>query len=66
MRTAKGVAAAKQKPIVVKRPGALHKALGVPVGKNIPNGKITAAEKTPGRVGAEARYAANVLGAVKK
>lgn len=64
-KVVKGVSAAK-KPIVVKHPGALHKALGVAQGKNIPDSKIKAAEKQPGKVGAEARFAANVLHATGK
>lgn len=31
---------------VVKHPGALHRALGVPEGKKIPNGKLTKAAKS--------------------
>ncbi len=41
----------------VKRPGALHKALGVPKGQKIPPAKEAAAAKRPGRVGQEARLA---------
>lgn len=41
----------------IKRPGALHKALGVPKGKKIPVGKLNAAAKKKGRVGQEARLA---------
>lgn len=41
----------------IKRPGALHKALGVPEGKDIPQSKLKAAAKRPGRVGKEARLA---------
>jgi hypothetical protein len=41
----------------IKRPGALHRALGVPQGKKIPQGMINAAAKKGGRVGQEARFA---------
>lgn len=41
----------------IKRPGALHRALGVPEGKKIGVAKIDAAAKRPGRVGQEARLA---------
>lgn len=46
----------------IKRPGALHRALDVPVGKKIPAGKLAAAEKRKGRVGKEARFAALLRG----
>ena len=41
----------------IKRPGALHRALGVPQGKKIPAGKLAKAAKSKGRVGKEARLA---------
>jgi hypothetical protein len=41
----------------IKRPGALHSALGVPQGKKIPAAKIARAAKAPGRLGKEARFA---------
>lgn len=41
----------------IKRPGALHRALGVPQGKTIPKSKIAAASKGNGRVAKEARFA---------
>lgn len=41
----------------VKRPGALHKALGVPQGQKIPASKVAKAAKAPGRLGKEARLA---------
>lgn len=41
----------------IKRPGALHKALGVPKGQKIPASKLNAAAKKKGRVGKEARFA---------
>jgi hypothetical protein len=41
----------------IKKPGELHRDLGVPQGKKIPPGKIAAAAKKPGKVGQRARFA---------
>ena len=41
----------------IKKPGQLHKDLGVPQGKKIPAGKLVAAAKKPGKVGQRARFA---------
>jgi hypothetical protein len=41
----------------VKRPGQLHKDLGVPKGKKIPKSKLRAAAKRKGKVGQRARLA---------
>ena len=41
----------------IKKPGALHKELGVPQGKKIPAKKLAAAAKKPGKVGQRARLA---------
>lgn len=41
----------------VKKPGQLHKDLGVPQGEKIPAAKINAAAKKPGKVGQRARFA---------
>lgn len=41
----------------IKKPGALHKELGVPEGKKIPESKLKAAEKKPGKEGQRARLA---------
>jgi hypothetical protein len=41
----------------IKKPGALHKELGVPEGKKIPEKKLAAAEKKPGKLGQRARLA---------
>lgn len=41
----------------IKRPGALHRKLGVPQGQKIPAAKINAAAKKPGLLGQEARFA---------
>lgn len=49
----------------IKKPGQLHKDLGVPQGKKIPAGKIAAAAKKPGKVGARARLA-QTLSKMKK
>ena len=49
-----------------KNKGGLHKALGVPEGKKIPDSKIKAAEKKGGKVGKEARLAETLKGFKKK
>jgi len=41
----------------IKRPGALHRALGVPEGEEIPVSKIQSAAKKTGRIGRQARLA---------
>jgi hypothetical protein len=41
----------------IKHPGALHKELGVPAGKKIPAGKLSAAASKGGKVGRQARLA---------
>lgn len=41
----------------IKKPGALHKDLGVPAGKKIPAAKLAAATKKPGVEGKRARLA---------
>jgi hypothetical protein len=41
----------------IKKPGALHKSLGVPEGKKIPAGKLAKAAKAPGKLGQRARLA---------
>jgi len=41
----------------IKKPGALHRDLGVPEGEKIPKAKIDAAAKKPGKVGQRARLA---------
>lgn len=50
----------------IKRPGALHRALGVAQGKKIPEAKIKAAAKGNGRVAKEARFAEELKGFRKK
>ena len=44
----------------IKKPGALHKELGVPEGKKIPKKKLEKAEKAPGKLGQRARLAATL------
>lgn len=41
----------------IKRPGALHKELGVPADKKIPAKKLDKAAKAPGKEGQRARLA---------
>ncbi len=41
----------------IKKPGALHKELGVPEGKKIPAKKLKAAAKKGGKEGQRARLA---------
>lgn len=41
----------------IKKPGALHRQLGVPEGEKIPAGKLAAAAKKGGKLGARARLA---------
>lgn len=41
----------------VKRPGQLHRDLGVPQGKKIPHATLQAAAKKKGKVGQRARFA---------
>jgi hypothetical protein len=41
----------------IKHPGALHKELGVPKGKNIPSKTLAKAAKAGGKLGKRARLA---------
>ena len=41
----------------IKHPGALHKELGVPAGKTIPEKKLNKASKAGGKLGERARLA---------
>lgn len=41
----------------IKKPGQLHRDLGVPQGEKIPKSKIKAAAKKKGKVGQRARFA---------
>lgn len=46
----------------IKKPGALHKELGVPQGKKIPAKKLNAAAKKGGKEGERARLAKTLKG----
>lgn len=41
----------------IKKPGALHRQMGVPQGQKIPSGKLAAAAKKGGTLGRRARLA---------
>lgn len=60
--------AAKKKFIqeAIKHPGALHRDLGVPMGKKIPKKKLKEAEKKGGKVGQRARFAETLSNLRKK
>ncbi len=45
-----------------KNKGGLHRSLGVPMGKKIPEAKVEAAAKRGGKVGKEARLAETLEG----
>lgn len=45
----------------IKNKGALHKDLGVPIGKKIPTGKLNAAAKMKGKTGERARLAKTLI-----
>ena len=49
----------------VKKPGELHKDLGVAQGKKIPVKKLDAAAKKPGKTGQRARLAQTLKGMKK-
>jgi len=46
----------------IKKPGQLHRDLGVPQGKKIPASRIAAAAKQGGKVGQRARFAQTLKG----
>ena len=46
----------------IKKPGQLHKDLGVPQGEKIPPGKLEAAAKQKGKIGQRARFAKTLKG----
>ncbi len=50
----------------VKNKGGLHRSLKIPEGKKIPEKRLKAAEKKPGKVGKEARLAQTLKGFHKK
>uniref|UniRef100_A0A6M3LLV4 Uncharacterized protein n=1 Tax=viral metagenome TaxID=1070528 RepID=A0A6M3LLV4_9ZZZZ len=45
----------------IKKPGALHRQLGVPQGENIPAGKIASAASKGGTLGRRARLAKTLI-----
>jgi hypothetical protein len=49
----------------IKKPGALREQLGVPKGKKIPEAKLEAAAKKPGKLGQRARLAETLKGMKK-
>jgi len=59
---------AKEKWIqeAIKKPGALHKELGVPMGRKIPAKKLSAAAKKGGKIGKRARLAETLKSFHKK
>ena len=50
----------------IKKPGQLHKDLGVPAGEKIPHDKLVAASKKSGKVGQRARLALTLAKLRKK
>jgi len=50
----------------IKKPGALHKELKVPMDKRIPTAKLKDAEKKGGKEGKRARLAETLKGFKKK
>ena len=50
----------------IKKPGALHKQMGVPKGEKIPAKKLAAAAKKPGKMGQRARLAQTLSKIAKK
>lgn len=62
------MAAKKKKWIkgAIKKPGQLHRDLGVPQGKKIPAKKLAAAKKRGGKVGQRARLAGTLKKMKKK
>ena len=46
----------------IKKPGALHKQLGVPAGQKIPAKKLASAASKPGKLGKRARLAETLKG----
>lgn len=50
----------------IKKPGALHEQMGVPMGEKIPAKKLAKAAKAPGKLGQRARFAQVLKGMRKK
>lgn len=46
----------------IKQPGALHRQLGIPEGKPIPQKMLDKAAKAPGKLGQRARLAKTLKG----
>ena len=46
----------------IQKPGSLRKSLGVKKGEKIPEAKLEAAEKKPGKMGKRARLAETLKG----
>ncbi|MEI6881875.1 MAG: hypothetical protein WCK82_11180 [Bacteroidota bacterium] len=46
----------------IKKPGALHKQMGVPQGQKISAKKLASAAKAPGKLGQRARLAQTLKG----
>ena len=46
----------------IKKPGALHEELGVPMGEKIPSATLESAAKKPGKLGQRARLAKTLKG----
>ena len=44
----------------IKKPGALHRMLGIPVGDKIPLDILKSAAEKPGKMGQRARFALNM------
>lgn len=51
--------------VAIKKPGQLHRDLGVPQGKKIPEAQIAAAAKAGGKLGQRARFAQTLKGMKK-
>lgn len=54
---AKGTIFGKPRDEVVKKPGAIHKELGIPVSKKIPEKTLSRAASAGGKLGKRARLA---------
>ena len=50
----------------IKHPGSLHKEMGIPEGKKIPESKLKKAESAGGKLGKRARLAETLKGFHKK
>jgi hypothetical protein len=50
----------------IKKPGALHKEMGIPQGKKIPKKKLAKAAKAKGKLGQRARLAVTLSHLRKK